>query len=438
MNVLLRILFFNLLFSGVMFDDESTKNDLITGVKTAVAEGLKPIEDNVKTVSETVKSIEEKQTSLEDRVKKIEDMPLSQFGAKINKTSGKYKGYSLDNTLVSVREKAAKNPTRFKTFANDEKAEEFSKFMIDYVRATALDDIQAKMALQTKASELVEGTESLGGYLVPEEYQNELIMLAQEQSYALQECTVIPMSRDVLKLPTEAGRVSVTWEDEAAAIDESSPEFGQVTLTAKKLAGLTDGISIELLQDSAIDIPGLLTQQFMYAIGLELDNQVFNGTGTPMSGLLTAACGYSVVMSAAAFSSVSADDFSDMIYKLSQQDVQNAQFFFNRLITHYLRILKDTTERPIFTQISAKEPSTIYGLPYRETTKITGTTASSTAFGALGDMKGVYLGRRMGAMSLDSDPYSEFNKALIRFRVLSRWGMAISRSTKFVRLVSGS
>lgn len=114
----------------------------------------------------------------------------------------------------------------------------------------------------------------------------------------MQKCTVLNMSSKQLVLPAESSIVTTSWTDEAGTISASNPTFGQVTLTAKKLAGLTEGVSNELLMDSAIDIVGMLTEQFMYAIGQELDNQVLNGTGNPCSGVLTAASGFSVVMGA--------------------------------------------------------------------------------------------------------------------------------------------
>jgi HK97 family phage major capsid protein len=241
-----------------------------------------------------------------------------------------------------------------------------------------------------------------------------------------------------MPIPTELTRVSVNWPSEAAAPTESNSTFGQVELTAKKLAGLTDGISRELLSDSAIDIVGLLTEQFMYAIGLELDNQVLNGTGSPCSGVLTAAAGNSVVMSGANFSSIGADDLSEMIYNLAEEDAAMAKFVYNRLVQHYIRTLKDDNNQYIWQKPGEGRTGTIWELPYFQSSKAPGTSATSTAFVALGNWKKFFIGRRVGQMSLEMDPYSEFAKDLVRFKMVTRWGMAMARASAFCRLVTGS
>ncbi len=143
------------------------------------------VADSVKTIGDTVKTIDESQKSITERLDALESAPI-QRAFNINKTVGsKYLGYDLGNQNVALREKASKNPLRFASFANDEKAEEYARFMIDVTRALR-GDIKAQMKLQTKASELVEGTDSLGGYTVPEEFQASLIELAKEQSFSLQ------------------------------------------------------------------------------------------------------------------------------------------------------------------------------------------------------------------------------------------------------------
>jgi len=208
-------------------------------------------------------------------------------------------------------------------------------------------------------------------------------------------------------------------------------------LTAKKLASLTSGISSELLQDSIFDIVGWLTEQFMYTQGLELDNQALNGTGSPLSGVLTAACGYSVSLATGStnFSAISGDKLSEMIYKLSEADAANAKFVFNRLIMHYIRTLKDTTGQYIWQKPGDGRPGTIWETPYIQSVKGPGTTGATTAFVALGNWKYFYVGQRMG-MTIAVDPYTDFNKDQVRFRAIRRVALAIARSTAFVRLLT--
>jgi HK97 family phage major capsid protein len=406
----------------------ATQPDPLESIKAAMTQIIAPIADAVKALSE--------------KVAKIEAMPaVKNFNVITGPSTEKYLGYKVAEQGEALREKFSREPNRFKTLSDDSKMNDFVKFMLD-VKGALTGNITCQQKLQDaaqKATDMSEGTDAVGGYAVPIEYQNDLIKLVRDNSFALQKCTVVNMSKQTLKLPAEASMVSVGWEDEAASIDASNPTFGQVTLTAKKLTGMTSGISGELLADSAVDIVSLLTEQFMYAIGQELDNKVLNGTGAPWSGVLTAAAGYSTVMTLANFSSITADDLSKMIYQLAEADAAVAEFIFNRLIMHYIRILKESgTGAYIWQKPGDGKPGSIWEVPYFQSIKGPGTTGTSTAFVALGNWKYFYLGRRLGVMAFASDPYTNFATDQVRFRAITRWGGSIARATAFSRLLTGS
>lgn len=403
------------------------------------------------TVSGSVKSaiepIEKRLDDVEGKMKAFERAPSGQQNKlfNVNTRSGEtYEGYKLFNQGEKIRSFVEQNPREHGKMATDEGFEEYCKFMIDFVKGKVFNNVEANMRLQkrqsemiAKASDLAEGTSNLGGYLVDPEFQPTLVKLIREKSFALQECTVVPMGSQVLNLPKEASLVSTAWIDEAGTITASNPTFGQVQLTAKKLAGLTGGVSLELLADSELDIVSMLTEQFAYAKALELDNQVLNGTGSPVSGMLTAKAGYSVIMTADAFSAITADDLSLMMSKLSDQEVVNAKWVFNKLITHYIRTLKDSQNNYIYAKPGNGVPGSIWELPYIQSVKGPSTTGTSTAFVSLGNWKKFYVGRRRGEMTLDVDPYTNFATGQVRFRMFTRWGLNAADANAFVRLVTG-
>lgn len=405
---------------------EAPADKTLEAVKLAVKETVQPVADSVKAIDE--------------RLKKIEALPLKEHGAGPSIIVPEvYRGYKLHEQGESIREKFASNPRRFKTLSNDQNFDKFAKFMLD-LKSAFMGDVKAQMSLQEaaqKATDMSEGSDSVGGYAVPVEYEADLVRLAVDASFALQNCTVIPMGSATRKYPTELTRVSNTWEDEAAAIDEQNPTLGQVTLTAKKLSGLTSGISAELLSDSLFDIVGWLTEQFMYTQGLEIDNQALNGTGSPCSGVLTAKAGNSVVMTLGNFSSIGGNDLSNMIYKLAEADAVNAKFVYNRLIQHYIRTLKDSNGQYIWQKPGEGRPGTIWETPYLQSTQAPGTTGTSTAFVALGNWKLFYIGVRQG-LTFAMDPYSKFANDQVRFRATRRIALAVARASAFCRLVSGS
>jgi HK97 family phage major capsid protein len=375
---------------------------------------------------------------LSDRLEKIEKSPILVAPNLNFKFEKMHKGYNLEQMggeLEDVAYKSA-NPKRFKVFSNAEKMYGFKKWMIDVSKALRGD---MKTAMELKAA-MVEGTDALGGYLVPDEFQWDLIELAKEVSFLLSEATVLTMGSDTLSMPAELSRVSMNWISELSGITASDPTFSQVKLTAQKLAGLTTAMSNEVLADSNIDIVSLLTRQFSYATGIELDNQALNGTGSPCSGMLTAKAGYSVVLGSGStsFSAVTFDVVRSMVRKLASADSAAAKFVYSKDIQYYLETLKDTTGRSLYREPANAQPAALYGRPIIEASNAPLDAASGTgvAFAVLGAWKNFYVGRRRGEMTIDVDPYVAFSTDATRFRMVTRWGLACARTAAFCRLVT--
>lgn len=420
--------------------------DPIQAVKDAVAEGMKPLAESVKSVEAKISEQGEAVKGVDERLKKIEALPAIQSRGPAFVSSKEHRGYQINKQLVEIRNKYGKDQ-RFATFSDEEEAENFIKFILDVKAATFNKDPEAMNALHKRNQELLrtkaayaEGANATGGFLVTPEYVWDMIMLARERTFVLNECTILPMGSNSLKVPSELTGVSVAWDDEAGAIDESEGTFSQVTLTAKRMNAYSQ-ISNELLADSQIDIVGLLADQFGYAGALELDNEVLNGDGTKlMSGVCGAAAGYSVVLASGStnFSAQTALNYSDAIYRLAESDAANAAFKINRISAHYLRSLRDSNGQHIYAQPGAGQPNTIWGYPSRVSERITSTSAVSTAFAVFGDWKGVYIGRRMAFGALEVDPYGRFTNYETRYRFVSRWAGALSRATKFCRIITAA
>ena len=128
-----------------------------------------------------------------------------------------------------------------------------------------------------------------GGFLVPEEFRQDLMMLGLEQSVIRPRAMTIPMASNTLRVPSIRdtshasnvfGGVSASWSAEASDVSSTTnqPTFGQVVLNANKLTGYTR-VSNELVQDSALAVDALLTRMFGQAIGYFEDDAFFNGTG---------------------------------------------------------------------------------------------------------------------------------------------------------------
>jgi HK97 family phage major capsid protein len=386
-------------------------------------------------VSAELNPIKEQLKSAEEKIAKLEAAPAKGQAPAIV-TSKKVYGYNVEKMGSQIREKAAKNPAMFKTFSDEEKMNDFSEFMLDVVQATKFRNPAAHQKLferQEKAA-YQEGATSEGGYLVPVEYQWDMIQLAREKTFALNECTVVNMSTNSLKLPKELTLAAVTWDDEEATFSSGEGTFDQVSLTARR-CGATATVSNELLQDSAVDVVSILSEQFSYATLLDLDRVVLIGDGTKSSaytsGIMNGTAGNSVVLSTSLITSLTADKLSDAIAAISEGYLMNAKFVMGKTAKAQIRTLKGSTnDHYIYQQPGAQASGSIWEYPYFTTTKVPALTTGKTAV-LFGNMKYFYLGRRLGVLTLDVDPYGKFDTYQTRFRVCTRWGFALANSSAF-------
>lgn len=418
--------------------EQKEKDELKTSFKEVVEEGLKP-------VNEKIDGVAKGQIELDARLKKIEEMPVKAQRVQASDVGRKVYGFKVNRFGTeklpglggkSLRQFIADNPHSFESFQSDEKFEDFGEFMLDFIQASKFQNPEARRKLyeRQQKSDYAEGGATTGDTLVPIEYQWDMIQLARNRAFALNECSVIPMSGDTLTLPREASMVTVAWKTEAEAAAAGEGTFDSVTLNAKKLTALATA-SNELLTDAAVDLVGILTEQFSYAVNLELDNQVLSGTGSPVSGLMKGTAGYSVVLAtgSANFSMLTADNFSNAISQLEDGDLAGAKWVLGKTVKHYLRILKETTGGYIFAAPGGGVPGTIWEYPYIESSKVP-SNAVSTVAALFGNLRYFYIGRRLGSMVLDMDPYGKFAEYQTRFRIVTRWGLALARSTAFATI----
>lgn len=128
-----------------------------------------------------------------------------------------------------------------------------------------------------------EGVNSAGGFLVPDQFENDLITLREQYGVFRRNATIKPMSGDTLRIPKRASTVTAYFVGEAQAITESQQVFDSVQLTAKKL-GVVTTVSSELNEDALVNIGDDIAGEIAYAFALKEDDCGFNGDGTSTYG----------------------------------------------------------------------------------------------------------------------------------------------------------
>lgn len=128
-----------------------------------------------------------------------------------------------------------------------------------------------------------------GGFLVPEEFRAELLMLSLEMSVVRPRANVVPMGSAVLRYPAILdtshatnvfGGVSGVWVGEGGTVSSTTnqPSFSGIRLAPNKLTAYAR-YSNELRADGAISIESLITSLYPRAIAYFEDDAFLNGTG---------------------------------------------------------------------------------------------------------------------------------------------------------------
>ncbi|MDD6906486.1 MAG: phage major capsid protein [Actinomycetaceae bacterium] len=208
---------------------------------------------------------------------------------------------------------------------------------------------------------LSEGVDTEGGYLVPDEFETQVVAALEEENFVRGLAKVIQTSSGDRKIPVVATHGIATWLEEGKAYSESDEVFDQMTLGSYKL-GTFLKISEELLNDSAFDIESYLSGEFGRRIGAAEEEAFLTGDGTnkPTGIFATAEEG----LKASAATTVTADELIDLHYSLRSPYRKNAVWVMNDSTVKVIRKLKDNNGQYLWQPaLTAGTPDTILNRP---------------------------------------------------------------------------
>lgn len=208
----------------------------------------------------------------------------------------------------------------------------------------------------------VEGTGSAGGYLVPQEFYADVLFLLNEYGFARKYCAQIQMSSNILNVSTLTGKPSVAWVSENGTIPSSKGTFGRLTLTAQKLAAIYP-ISNELLMDANVDVYNTILRIFVEVFGAEEDAQVFNGTGSPFTGILGTSgtnltyLGGSSTSGKTHYTDITLDDLITLVQSIGPAQQRGACLFVEQNTLSDLTKKKDSNNRYLWDIAHSDAPA---------------------------------------------------------------------------------
>ena len=186
------------------------------------------------------------------------------------------------------------------------------------------------------------GTDTEGGYLVPDTFEKKLITTLEEENVIRKHAHVFTTSSGSHKIPVVSTRGTAAWVDEEGQIPESEDAFGQQLIGAHKISTLIK-VSEELLNDSAFDLENYFATEFARRIG-NAEEAAFltgNGSGKP-TGILADIGGAEIGVTAASETAITADEIIDLFYSLKSPYRKKAIWVLNDRTIKAIRKLKDS------------------------------------------------------------------------------------------------
>ena len=256
--------------------------------------------------------------------------------------------------------------------------------------------MRSKTPMPTVMNALQIGTDSEGGYLVPDEYERTLVEALEEENIFRQLAKIIQTSSGDRKIPVVATKGTASWIDEEGAYLESDDSFSQVSIGAYKL-GTMIKVSEELLNDSVFDLESYISREFARRIGAKEEESFFtgDGTGKPL-GILAATGGAETGITAASATAITADELIDLFYSLKAPYRRNAVWVLNDSTIKAIRKLKDNQGQYLWQpSLTAGAPDLLLGKPVRTSAYMPAIAADAKTV-AFGDFSYYWIADRQG------------------------------------------
>lgn len=186
------------------------------------------------------------------------------------------------------------------------------------------------------------GTDAKGGYLIPNDLEQEIIRLRNIYGIAASECRVYPMTSDTKDVPKEVGEPEASFLgatgilSERAALTEVDVDYGSIQLIANKM-GMLCRWSSELDEDAFLDMANELTDRLAKGFAKREDRTVFLGTGNAFSGGFTGVASavaagaiYTLPAGVLTYEQITLTHYSAIIAKVADYADENCKFYCNK------------------------------------------------------------------------------------------------------------
>jgi HK97 family phage major capsid protein len=279
------------------------------------------------------------------------------------------------------------------------------------------------------------GSDSEGGYLVSPEFRQKLVEVRAAFGGLAPEVDSFSTAKggdlEYPSLDDTANSGDITAE-EAAVTDGDDLAFGTVALGAFKYTSAGAGtnlplrVSVELLQDSQVDVQGIVARALGTRIQRKQAADWVNGNGTTLPfGILHDGLTADVVLDTEA--TLTYLNLTEVEEALDPEYEQNAKWLMAKSTWMHVKRLEDDNGRPL---VLPQAQSGLTGAPVRELLGYpvvidqgcNAITADGVAggFALLGDLREAYVIRRVAPFTLVVDPYSRAVNGQVQYMAWER------------------
>ncbi len=270
-------------------------------------------------------------------------------------------------------------------------------------------------SLETRA--LSVGTTDAGGYSVPDELMRAFVEVQKWYGRVENLATVLNTGSGADLPVPKVDDTSNTGEiiAEAGAVTTTAdPTFGQVVLQSFKYSSKAVIVSVELLQDSSINLPSYLGRALGTRIG-RIKNTHFttgSGSGQPL-GVVNAA---SLGKTAAATNAITFDELIDLTHSLdpAYRARPGVRFMMHDTIAAYIRKLKDSQNRYLWElSTQAGIADRLNGYPVEINNDMTATQTTAAKIVLFGDFGSYYVRNAGGPVFARADELRILNHQVV-------------------------
>ncbi len=241
------------------------------------------------------------------------------------------------------------------------------------------------------------GTGAEGGYLVPEEFERQLLSGLDEVSGLRAICHKVNTS-GTHKIPVVTTKAAAAWvaEEGDLTTGTTDPVFGQKTLEAHKLGALIR-VSNELLHDAAFDLEAYIREELTRSIGEKEEDGFINGDGAGKpKGILDETNGGTLAKTAAAAAAVTSDELMDLFYALKAPYRKNARWLMKDSTVKAVRKLKGSDGQYMWTpSLMEGQPDMLLGRPLLTSDAMPAMATGNKSI-VIGDFTFYWIGDRQG------------------------------------------